>query len=168
MVIYKIQEDLKYRIKLLDKIKHIKFDMTKFTYKNTHGDYFISQILCGDNSINGIIDFTSACVHPACWEIIRCYSYADTKCINGEIDVENLKSYIRNYLEYGYLNKYDIKMMAYLYFYQLTVSDYFSQYYESINTNRNVLLDYAHWSTLLCKWFEKNIEDLIESLIYEF
>ena len=39
--------------------------MEKFTYKNTHGDYFISQIICKGNRINGVIDFTSACIHPA-------------------------------------------------------------------------------------------------------
>ncbi|MCD2348576.1 hypothetical protein LQK79_18080 [Clostridium guangxiense] len=53
--------DLEYRIKLLDKVKDIKLNIDKFTYKNTHGDYFISQILCGEDSINAVIDFTSAC-----------------------------------------------------------------------------------------------------------
>ena len=33
--------DLEYRIKLLDKTDDIKLEMDKFTYKNTHGDYFI-------------------------------------------------------------------------------------------------------------------------------
>ncbi|MGL5068149.1 MAG: phosphotransferase [Sarcina sp.] len=162
------QEDLKYRIKLLDKIKDMKPDISKFTCKNTHGDYFISQILCDANSINAVIDFTSACVHPVSWEIIRSYSYADPKCINGELNIENLKVYIKNYLEYSELNEYDIRMMGYLYFYQLAVCDYFSQYYESNNTNRKVLLHYAHWSTLLCKWLDENIENLTQRLVAEF
>ena len=58
-------DDLTYRIKLLNKLKNIDLDMEKFTYKNTHGDYFISQIICKGNRINGVIDFTSACIHPA-------------------------------------------------------------------------------------------------------
>ena len=142
--------------------------MDKFTYKNTHGDYFISQILCGEKAINAIIDFTSACVHPACWELIRSYSYADPKCIDGDIDYDNLKKYIRNYLKHNKLNNYDIKMMPYLYYYQLAVSDYFSQYYESDNSNKRVLCHYAHFSTLLCRWFERNIEELSNKLVEDF
>ncbi|MDR3598599.1 phosphotransferase [Clostridium sp.] len=160
--------DLQFRIQLLDKIKHIEFEMDKFTYKNTHGDYFVSQILCGENSINAVIDFTSACVHPACWELIRSYSYADPKCIDGSIDYYNLKKYIEDYMKYSELNKYDIKMMAYLYYYQLAVCDYFSQYYESNNSNKKVLSHYAHWSTMLCKWFEENIEELSNKLVTDF
>lgn len=160
--------DLEYRIKLLDKIKYIKLQMDKFTYKNTHGDYFISQILCGENSINAVIDFTSACVHPICWELIRSYSYADPKCAQGNIDYDNLKTYIHNYMKYGELNDYDIKMMTYLYYYQLAVSDYFRQYYDSDNSNKKVLCHYAHWSTMLCRWFEKNIEDLSNKLVKNF
>lgn len=161
-------EDLEYRLKLLDKVQKFRPDMSKFTYKNTHGDYFISQIICDEERINAIIDFTSACVHPVSWEIIRSYSYADSKCINGEIDIENLKQYIKDYLEYNKLSKYDITMMGQLYFYQLAVCDYFSQYYESENTNKEALLNYAHWSTLLCRWFEKNIEKLTKELALEF
>jgi Ser/Thr protein kinase RdoA (MazF antagonist) len=157
--------DLEYRIKLLDKIKDIHLEMDKFTYKNTHGDYFISQILCGEHSINAVIDFTSACVHPACWELIRSYSYADPKCAYGHIDYNSLEKYILNYMKYGELNSYDIKMMPYLYYYQLSVCNYFSQYYESNNSNRNVLCEYAHWSTLLCRWFEENIEELSNKLV---
>lgn len=160
--------DLEYRIRLLDKIKNIKLELNNFTYKNTHGDYFISQILCGESSINAVIDFTSACVHPVCWELIRSYSYADPNCINGHIDYDNLKKYIQNYLKYSELNAYDIKMMAYLYYYQLAVSDYFSQYYESNNSNRSVLCHYANWSTMLCRWFEKNADDLSIKLVKTF
>lgn len=160
--------DIEYRIKLLEKIKDIKLEMDKFTYKNTHGDYFISQILCGENSINAIIDFTSACVHPACWELIRSYSYADPKCSYGNIDYDNLEKYIRNYMKYGKLNKYDIRMMPYLYYYQLAVCDYFSQYYESGNSNKEVLCYYAHFSTLLCRWFEANVVELSNKLVRSF
>lgn len=156
--------DLKYRIELLDKIKNIKLDMDRFTYKNTHGDYFISQVICGEKSINGIIDFTSACVHPASWEIIRSYSYADPKCIEGKVDSNNLIEYVENYMKYSELSIYDIEMMGYLYYYQLGVCDYFSQYYESNNSNKQVLFNYAHWSTMLCRWFEENIDELTRQL----
>ena len=160
--------DLEYRIKLVEKIKDINLEMDKFTYKNTHGDYFISQVLCSEKSINTIIDFTSACVHPVCWEVIRSYSYADPKCVDGNIDYDNLIKYIQKYMKYSNLNGYDIKMMAYLYYYQLAVCNYFSQYYESENSNKKVLCHYAHWSTMLCRWFEVNIEELSNKLVEKF
>lgn len=160
--------DLEYRINLLDKVSHIKLEMNKFTYKNTHGDYFITQILCGERSINAVIDFTSACVHPACWELIRSYTYADPKCADGSIDFDGLKKYIGNYMKYCNLNNYDIKMMPYLYYYQLAICNYFSQYYDSNNTNKNVLCYYAHWSTMICRWFEENVESLSNKLTGTF
>lgn len=160
--------DLEYRISLLDKIKDIKLEMDRFTYKNTHGDYFISQIICGEKCINGIIDFTSACIHPACWELIRSYSLSDPECVHGKIDYHNLVKYIRDYMKYSKLSTHDLKMMAYLYYYQLAVCDYFSQYYKSDNSNKKVLCHYAHWSTMLCRWFEENIEELTDKLEKEF
>ena len=126
-------EDLSYRIKLLDKLKNVDLDM--------------------DN-------FTSARIHPACYELIRSYSYADPKCINGEIDIKNLKEYVNEYLEVSDLSDYDIKMMPYLYFYQLGVSDYYKNYFNSNNNNKDALFHYAHWSTELCRWFENNIENI--------
>lgn len=162
------QEDIKYRLSLLNKITNIKPDMRKFTYKNTHGDYFISQILCSDSSINAVIDFTSACVHPVSYEIIRSYSFADPKCSDGSINIQNLINYIKSYLEFNSLTKYDIEMMSHLYFYQLVVCDYFAQYYASNNTNKEILSYYAHWSTLLCRWLETNIDRLAQSLNASF
>ncbi len=164
----RIINDVEYRISLLDMIKEIKLNMKQFTCKNTHGDYFISQIICGKNSINGIIDLTAACVHPVSWEIIRSYSFADPECINGNLQFENLKKYIGCYLKYSDLNDYDLKMMPYVFFYQLVVSNYFNQYYVSKNSNRKILLDYAHWSTSLCRWFEKNVQRLSDQLVRAF
>lgn len=71
-------------------------------------------------------------------------------------------------MKYSGLNSYDIKMMPYLYYYQLAISDYFSQYYESKNSNKKVLCKYANWSTMLCRWFEKNVWELSEKLVKEF
>jgi len=59
-------------------------------------------------------------------------------------------------------------MMPYLYYCQLAVSDYFSQYYESNNSNKNILCHYVHWSTMLFRWLEKNVEELSGKLEREF
>lgn len=159
-----IIKDIKYRISLLKAIEKIDIKMDKLTCKNTHGDYSINQIICGQNSINGVIDFTSACVHPICWEVIRSYSIADSDCVDGNINIENLKGYIEKFLKYGQLNSYDLKVMPYLYFYQLLFPNYYNQYYLSNNSNKQMLLDNANFSTKLCQWLDLNINSLSDEL----
>lgn len=163
-----IIEAIKNRISILKDIQKLEIEMAMLTCKNTHGDYSINQIICGQNSINAIIDFTSACVHPICWEVIRSYSIADKECANGSINIENLKRYIDRFLRYGKLNSYDLKMMPYLYFYQLLFPDYYNQYYLSNNLNKQELLDSANFSTKLCKWLSLNINNLSDELVKAF
>jgi hypothetical protein len=159
---------IKYKMRLIDSISDMKFDISKMTCKNTHGDYKIQQIICGKDKINAVIDFTSACVHPISWEIIRSYISADNKCIAGNVDTENLKEFISSFLEYGSLNSYDLKTMPYIYYYQNLVSDYFGQYYKSECTNKNLILDDAFFSLNQCKWFEHNISKLENELTAGF
>jgi Ser/Thr protein kinase RdoA (MazF antagonist) len=163
----KIASDIKYRMSILDSVRNITFDLTKFTRKNTHGDYKIDQIICGENKINGVIDI-DACVHPICWEIIRSYTYADPECINGNLNIENLKRYVECYLKISELNNYDLKMMPYFYYFQLAVCNYFGQYYGMNHPNRKLLLENAHWSTSLCRWFEHNVQKLSDQLVGAF
>ncbi|NJD04162.1 MAG: hypothetical protein FIA99_16565 [Ruminiclostridium sp.] len=138
--IAEVQEE---KIRLIDRYKNLKFDFARMTCGNTHGDYSINQIICGKDRINAIIDFTSACVHPLCWEVIRSYSLADGKCINGEFDIENFKRYMEHFLKYGYLNDYDIEIMPSFYLYQNLVCDYFYGYYHSEYKNKNILYENA-------------------------
>lgn len=161
-------KDLEYRLSLLERLPDIDLILTRFTYKNTHGDYNINHILCDNEHIQGIIKFNACCTHPACWELIRSYSYADPKCISGALDTQNLISYIENYLKFNRLNVYDIKMMPYLYYYQLAFSDYFKAYYNANPGNRDTLAYYAHWSTLLLQWLETNVETLSLALDKHF
>jgi hypothetical protein len=164
----KIKEDIEYRISLLKAIDKIDIQVDRLTCKNTHGDYSTNQIICGQSSINAIIDFTSACVNPICWEVIRSYSIADSKCVDGNINIENLKGYVEKFLTYGQINSYDLKVMAYLYFYQLLFPNYYKQYYLSNNSNKQLLLNNANFSTKLCKWFDLNINSLSDELVRAF
>ena len=146
-----VVEVLKDKIELIQKYKDLKFDFSKMTCRNTHGDYSVNQIICGNGRINGVIDFTSACVHPVCWEVIRSYSLADKKCINGEFDVENFKRYIEHFLKYGNLSEYDIEIMPRFYLYQSLVCDYFYQYYHSKYKNKGILYENAMFIYKQCK-----------------
>ncbi|MCK5738965.1 aminoglycoside phosphotransferase family protein, partial [bacterium] len=159
-----VVDDLLYRIKLLPILNDMSFDLSKFTRKNTHGDYFISQFICGKAGINAVIDWTTACVHPVCWEIIRSYTYSDPFCKDGELNIENFKKYVEEYLKEFEFKEYDLVMMPYLYFYQLGVCDYFNQYYCSKTHNKHIFLHQAHFSTLLLRWFEKNVYKLSHQL----
>lgn len=159
-----IVTDVEYRLSQVDKLQEIEFDLSKFTCSNTHGDYKISQIICQSNHIKAVIDWTGACVHPICWEIIRSFTYADSNCETGEIDIDRFIGYIMEYLLYFSLNAYDLKMMPYYFYYQLLSCDYYGQYYASDNINRGDFLFQAQFATKLIRWFESNVEDLSKRL----
>ena len=79
-----IADELRYRIELLERFPQRQFDLQKLTTCATHGDYFISQLLCGEDRINAVIDWTCACVHPVVWELTRSYVYASCRFVKYE------------------------------------------------------------------------------------
>lgn len=160
-----IENDLIYRIELMNKFPHFYINLDQLTCRNTHGDFFISQFICGDDKINAVIDWTTACIHPVVWEIVRSYVYASPKSKEGEIDIREFIEYVSEYLLYATLNTCDIKIMPKLFYYQIAVCDYYNQYYQSETATREIYLHQAVFSTKLMKWFEKNVESLTEELI---
>ncbi len=159
-----IAADLRYRIGLMKRFPSFEFDLTRLTRTPTHGDYFISQLICGDSRINAVIDWTTACVHPAVWEIMRSYAYAAPECKNGVADIDRLVRYFRDYCEYSPLSEYDLKMAVPLFYYQIAVCDYYGQYYGSHAANRELFLRQAVLSTRLMRWFEKHADEASERI----
>lgn len=159
-----IEADLLYRIGLMKKFPKYRFEIDKLTCVNTHGDYFISQLICGEDRINAVIDWTTACVHPAVWEIVRSYVYAAPECADGFINAENLAEYFREYLRFSSLNECDLKSAAEIFYYQISVCDYYGQYYSSAADNREIYLHQAVFSTRLMKWFERHICEITERI----
>lgn len=155
-----VVEDLQYRIGLMKRFPKYQFDLEKLTCQATHGDYFISQWICGEEKLEAVIDWTTACVHPVIWEILRSYVYASPKCKDGQIDIEEFVEYVRTYCEYAPLGKYDLECMVPLFYYQLAVCDYYGQYYGSDAANRHIYLRQAKFSTKLLQWFEGHGEEL--------
>lgn len=117
-------------------------DMSKLTVMNIHADYSVLQFIYKDGKINAIIDFVSACKMLVVWEIIRFYSYIDSKTKEGKIDIDNLVEYVRTFTCYVKLNKYDYKFMSYLYLVQLLASKFGYKQYITDNSKTN-LLDFA-------------------------
>ena len=147
--------DLQYRMELMQRFPNYNFDLKRLTCQSTHGDYFISQLLCGENKINAVIDWTTACVHPVVWEIMRSYVYAAPSCGDGKIDMEEFIRYVKEYCNYAALTEYDLLNMVPLFYYQIAVCDYYGQYYGSDAANRYIYLQQAKFSTKLMRWFEK-------------
>lgn len=157
-------DDITFRIELMKRFPAMDIQSGKLTRKNTHGDFFISQLICGENRINAVIDWTTACVHPVVWELMRSYVYAAPECRNGEIDPAAFTDYVKEYLKFAELTKTDVKMMPYVFYYQISVCDYYNQYYQSAADNREIYLKQAVLSTKLMKWFDKNAGDFSELL----
>ena len=162
-----IEHDLLYRIELMKRFPKYSFNMDNLTCNATHGDYFISQLICGENKIKAVIDWTTACVHPVVWEIVRSYVYAAPECAEGKINIDKLAEYFRNYCRYARLNSYDLENAVKLFYYQIAVCDYYNQYYTSEADNREIYLKQATFSTKLMKWFEKNIDELTKRISEE-
>lgn len=149
--------ELQWRIDFMERFSQCQFDLTKLTLRNTHGDYFISQFLCKEGHLSAVIDWTTACVHPVIWEIMRCFVYGAPCCSEGEIDRPMLKRYLDAYCRYGTLNSYDVQNLYKLYWYQIAVCDYYGQYYASNAGNREIYLKQARLATKLLQHTEKYI-----------
>lgn len=159
-----IAEEIRSNMRVLEHFPPYKFHMDQFTCTNTHGDFMITQLICGENRINGVIDWTTACVHPVVWEMIRSYVYASPLCVNGEINIADFTEYVRTYLEDGALNSYDLENMAQMFFYFTAVCDFYGQYYDSLTKNRAIYLQQARLSSKLLRWFEAHVEELRSAL----
>lgn len=161
----KIYKDLEDKISMLKYVKeNIDFtDMKYLTFKNTHGDYSVLQFIYKEDKIEAVLDFVSASKMPIVWEIIRSYSYIDSKCKDGIIDINNLVDYVKEFTKYVKLNKYDLKYMSYLYLIQLLTSTYGYKQYIEDNTKLD-LLEFAYFRTNLCKYLFNN-RDIISDVL---
>lgn len=123
-----ILDDLEFRLKIVPKVSDWRFDLHKLTFCNTHGDYTVNQIICDDDRINAVVDWTCACRHPVIWEITRSFFYAEPSCVDGQYDEVKFKDYVDHYCSVASLTQYDRDNLIKLYLYQLAVCDYYSQY----------------------------------------
>lgn len=121
-------EALNTRIRLAERHLRWRIDPAPLTRVNTHGDYTVNQILCHGGRIAGVIDWTSACVHPAVWELTRSYFYAAPECADGGWSEARLARYVRAYDAMRPLKAADHAAVLDVYLYQLLVCDYYAQY----------------------------------------
>lgn len=139
--------DLQERIKHLDRISAFGIDPAKLTYSNSHGDYYIGQIIVKDKNMT-VIDWTSACRLPVGLEVIMSYVYASPECKCGNIDSDGLKRYIDRYQKHFQLNGYDIKILPYLFYFQQIMCHYSPPYDNVPDTYKpvcNLINNFTNW-----------------------
>ncbi len=148
---------LEFRIQLMDKMPDWKFDLSKLTYCNTHGDYNVNQIICGKEKINAVIDWTCACQHPVIWEITRSFFLAEPTCVDGNFNETEFKKYVEGYCSVAPLTQYDKDNLLKIYYYQLAVCDYYSQYLNADIHKKEEYLSQAEFATKVLKELQYSI-----------
>ena len=146
-----IMEELEIRLKVLEKVSDWSFDVGKLTYRNSHGDFTVNQIIAGQDRINAVIDWTCACRQPVIWEITRSFFYAAPGCAEGGYDDRVFQDYVDRYCSEATLNAYDRDNLLKLYFYQLAVCDYYAQYFGAEASRKDEYLQQARFATKVLK-----------------
>lgn len=160
-----IRQDLIDKINMLEYIKNnFNFQgLENLTLMNTHGDYSVLQFIYENGKIKAIIDFVSACKMPIVWEVIRSYSYIDKDAKNGQLNINHLVDYVKEFCKYVKLNRYDIKYMVYLYLIQILTSTFgYKQYI--FDNSKESLLEFGLFRTKLSKCMFDNAEFISNSL----
>lgn len=160
----RILNDLKEKSKMLEQIKIISFEMLdNITYKNTHGDYNVLQLIYDENdNIKATIDFVSAKRLPIVWELIRSYSYIDKECKNGEFNIDNFVEYVKQFSKKVALNKFDLEYMPYIYLVQILTSTFgYKQYFENKNSS---IISFGFFRTKLAKYLYEYSEIIVTKL----
>jgi len=143
-------EDLEYRLSQLHKTRAHTYDYARFTIGNTHGDFKIQNIVCGEGRIAAVIDLSSACRLPLCLEVIRSYAHAAPA-----MSAEGLRTYVEEYQCFAPLNDYDLRNMAHLFRDQMLALDFYGQYYGSKHANRADFLAQARFATGFLRRFDE-------------
>lgn len=146
-----VLEDLECRMRVTEKMTNWTFETEKLTYCNTHGDYTVNQIICGENKINAVIDWTCACRHPVIWELTRSFFLSEPECAQGGLPEAKFREYVEGYLSVASLTPYDKEHLLNLYLYQLGVCDYYAQYLDAEACKKDEYLQQARFATKVLK-----------------
>ena len=164
----KFEQDLNYKI-MISKEIYEKFDFNivrRLTIVNTHGDFSVQQLIYNDNKETTVIDFETAKKMPIVWEVMRSYSYVDKEAKNGDLNIDTLVDYFKEFTKYVKLNEYDFKYAPHLYLIQLSSSAFGYKEYNKGYTQKG-LLEFAFFRTNLCKFLYENLDEISHRLSTE-
>ena len=161
-------DDLEFKINVSEELlETFDFDIIdKMTIKNTHGDYSVQQLIYNDENGTTVIDFETAKIMPIVWEIMRSYSYVDKEAVDGELNIDILVDYFKEFTKYVKLNNYDLKYAAHLYLIQLIASVFGYKQFNDDYTKKT-LLEFALFRTKLCRYLYNNLDKISDRLIAE-
>ena len=162
----RIREDLLFKKELSYRISDLKSYYDGITYTPTHGDYTACQMICGEDHIKAIIDFSSAATLPAVWEIMRAYIQSSGACRGGApFDTADFVLYVKKYMEEALLSQRDLEAMPYVYLFQLARSSYgYREYLITKTENRDALLEFAMWRTDICREIYHKAAEISDAL----
>ena len=155
------EKDLEDKINMSkDLIENFKFDIIqKLTIMNSHGDYSVQQLIYNDKEETTVIDFETAKKLPIIWEVMRSYSYIDKEAKNGNLNLNTLVDYVKEFSKYVKLNEYDLKYAAKIYLIQIGSSPFGYKQYNG-NYEKTGLLEFALFRTNLCRYLYKNSDEI--------
>lgn len=155
------EKDLQDKINISkDLLNNFDFDIIgKITIMNSHGDYSVQQLIYNNKRETAVIDFETAKKLPIIWEVIRSYSYIDEEAKNGELNIDTLVEYVKEFVKYVKLNEYDLKYAAQLYLIQIVSSPFgYKQYNDDYK--KEDLLKFALFRTNLCRYLYNNSKEI--------
>lgn len=155
------EKDLEDKINMSkDLIENFQFDIIeKLTIMNSHGDYSVQQLIYNDKEETTVIDFETAKKLPIIWEVMRSYSYIDKEAQNGNLNINTLVDYVKEFSKYVKLNEYDLKYAAKIYLIQIVSSPFGYKQYND-NYEKTGLLEFALFRTNLCRYLYKYSDEI--------
>jgi hypothetical protein len=152
---------LQERLKHIERVSCFEFDCDKLTYVNSHGDFYINQIIVRNNEFVTIDWSCGASCILACFEVLMSYTYAAPECKNGAVDVNKFKPYLMEYMKYTQLNSYDLKMMPY-FMYHYCIFCSFTPPYDDLSED---YFKIACHTDNLANWLYENADELSDELV---
>lgn len=123
-------------------------------------------MIYNDKNETTVIDFETAKKLPIVWEIMRSYSYIDSEAKDGELNIDTLIEYFKEFSKFINLNEYDLKYASHIYLIQLIGSTFGYKEYND-DYSQKELLDFAFFRTNLCKNLYKNLDKISLALSEE-
>jgi len=153
--------ELRGQIKHAERILSFAIDAAKFTYANSHGDYYIGQFIAKDRHVS-VIDWSSACFLPVCIELMMSYVYAEPLCANGEINGARLIKYIQKYEAHSgiKLSREELALMPYAFYHHQYLTNY-TPPFRDVPESYRVIADLVN-NTL--DWLYEHVEQLSKEL----
>lgn len=162
----RIRNDLLFKKSLGGALETMKPYYADVTYTPSHGDYTACQLICAGEKIKAVIDFSAAASLPAVWEVMRSFMQSSGACRGGAaLSIEELLSYVREYVRVFPLSKKDLTAMPYVYLFQLSRSFYgYREYLGEYTADREELLDFAFWRTAVCREIYERADEIAGAL----